>query len=278
VRTTRQTCKLGQAIACHRSFTISSNGPRLPSPQALPSVSPSYTGPMARRWTKPMANLFPATTMMYSIPYRVTPTLPNIPTMSPDDPEIGQHKFAIRDPTPPTTTFTTAPSPYYVSVQDDLLPFSAETNFTTPLQGITWTLYHMSRLMTTMPVEDDYSRIELLQKYLTNIVQHPDVPKYRQLQTAAHAKSGAAIWNSPMWRLLLALGFIEEGPYVGLGCCNKPLSRDRIQDVALLSYFLTKWKNERQQQQDKSVTLHLEQPEGADGFGCWARLGWGGGK
>jgi hypothetical protein len=30
--------------------------------------------------------------------------------------------------------------------------------------------------MTAMLVEDGYSRIELLQKYLANIVQHPDVP------------------------------------------------------------------------------------------------------
>jgi hypothetical protein len=34
---------------------------------------------LARRWTKPMADLFPATTMMYSIPYQVIPTLPNLP-------------------------------------------------------------------------------------------------------------------------------------------------------------------------------------------------------
>jgi hypothetical protein len=109
---------------------------------------------LARRWTKSMAELFPAMAMMYSLPYRVSPTLPNIPTVLPDDPEIGPHKFAICDPTPPITTFTTAPSPYYISVQDNVLPFSAETNFITPLQ---------------------------------------------------------AIWNSPMWGLILALGFVEEG-------------------------------------------------------------------
>jgi hypothetical protein len=44
---------------------------------------------------------------------------------------------------------------------------------------------------------------------------------------------------------------------------------------ALLSYLITKWEHERQQQQAESATLHLEQPEGADGFG-WARLGRGG--
>jgi hypothetical protein len=40
-----------------------------------------------------------------------------------------------------------------------------------------------------------------------------------------------------------------------------------IQDVALLSYLLTRWNNERQKQQAESATLQLEQPEGADGFG-----------
>jgi hypothetical protein len=75
--------------------------------------------------------------------------------------------------------------------------------------------------------------------------------------------------------LVLALGFVEEGPYAELRCRNVPLSRDRIQDVALLSYLLTKWNNERQKQKAKSSTLHLEQPVGADGFGQ-SGLGRGG--
>jgi hypothetical protein len=73
----------------------------------------------------------------------------------------------------------------------------------------------------------------------------------------------------------LALGFVEEGPYAKLGCRGEPLSRDRIQDVALLRYLLAKWNNERQKQQAGSATLHLEQPEGADGFGP---AGLGGGQ
>jgi hypothetical protein len=51
-----------------------------------------------------------------------------------------------------------------------------------------------------------------------------------------------------------------------LGCCDEPLSRDRIQDVALLSYLLTKWNNERQKQQAKSAT--------APSFGTTRRSGW----
>jgi hypothetical protein len=77
--------------------------------------------------------------------------------------------------------------------------------------------------------------------------------------------------------LVLALGFVEAGPYAECGCCNEPLSRGRIQEVALLSYLLTKWNKERQKQQAESATLHLEQPVGADGFGQ-AGLGRGGGK
>lgn len=75
--------------------------------------------------------------------------------------------------------------------------------------------------------------------------------------------------------LVLALGFVKEGPYTELGCRDEPLSSDHIQDVALLSYLLTKWNNERQKQQAESATLHLEQPEGADGF-RQAGLGRGG--
>jgi hypothetical protein len=67
--------------------------------------------------------------------------------------------------------------------------------------------------------------------------------------------------------LVLALGFVEEGPHAKLGCLDEPLPRDHIQDVALLSDLITKWKKERQQQQAKSATLRFEQPEGADGFG-----------
>jgi hypothetical protein len=69
-RTIRQTCELGQVITCHCSSTISSNGPQPPSPSALPSVAQSYTGSMgqavasARRLNKPMANLFPTTTIV----------------------------------------------------------------------------------------------------------------------------------------------------------------------------------------------------------------------
>jgi hypothetical protein len=69
----------------------------------------------APRWTKPMANLFPATTMMYSILYRVSRTLPNIPT--------SYYHFY-------DCSFT------LLHVQDNVLPFSAETNFTNPLQAI----------------------------------------------------------------------------------------------------------------------------------------------
>jgi hypothetical protein len=66
-------------------------------------------------------------------------------------------------------------------------------------------------------------------------------------------------------RISFVQQFVEEGPYAGLGCRNEPLSRDCIQDVALLSYLLTKWNIKRQKQQAESGALHLKQP-----LGTWA--------
>jgi hypothetical protein len=202
-------------ITCHCSFTISSDGPQPPSPSALPSVAQSYTGSMgqavalARRWTKPMADLFPTTTMMYSIPYRVVRPFP---TSLPCRPAVLRldHTY-LPDPTPPTTTFTTAPSPYYVNVfKTTSCPF--------PLKRLS------------------------------------------QLLCKPFGTVRCGDWYWP-WDF-------RRRPVCRIGMShNKPLSRDRIQDVALLSYLLTKWNNERQKKQAESATLHLEQPVGADGFG-----------
>jgi hypothetical protein len=79
--------------------------------------------------------------------------------------------------------------------------------------------------------------------------------------------------------LLLAVGFIDVGPFAELGCHDEPLSSEWIQDIALLSFLLNEWKNKnlnatttnngdgQQQEQEQ------RQPPGAtDGFG---RAGFG---
>jgi hypothetical protein len=140
------------------------------------------------------------------------------------------------------------------------MPHPALTHFYQPLHGTTWTLTHMSRSMSV----DDPS-VDTLQKYLSNIIQHPEVTKYRQIRIAS--PHFAPIWQSPMRGLLLAVGFVDRGMYAELGCQESPLSRERVQDVALLSYLLSEWKT-------KPTWASLSsQPRGAvDGLG---RAGFG---
>jgi hypothetical protein len=189
-----------------------------------------------------------STVYLYYIPYRVIPTLPTAPTLSPDS-TIGQHRFSFV-PSKPNELF-------YIGIHDTIMPFPAMTHLHQPLHGVTWTLTHMSRSM----IPEDPS-VDTLQKYLTNIIEHPEVVKYRQLRVASPRFK--PIWQSPMRGLLLAIGFVEQGMYVELGC-HLPLSRERVQEVALLSYLLSEWKY-------KPTASSVDQPEGADGFG---RAGFG---
>jgi hypothetical protein len=198
------------------------------------------------------------TPYLYYIPYRVIPTLPECPTVTPDDPNTGLHKFAIL-PAKPN-------SPFHIRVHDDVLPFPAVVNFTTPLQGITWTLQHMSRL----PWSGNDPSLDLLQRYLSNIVNSPETTKYRQLRIGS--RTFGSLWNSPLQGLLLAVGFVEVQGYAELGCSEKTLSRDRIQDLALLSYLLAQWGTNEQKRAAAAGAALPEQPEGADGFG---RAGFG---
>lgn len=193
------------------------------------------------------------TPYLYYVPYRVIPTLPEAPTVNPDDPDTGLHRFSI---VPAKSS-----SPYYCGVQDTILPFPAETYFTTPLLGITWTLIHMSRV--SWPWKDP--TMDLIQKYLTNIINAPETTKYRQLRISS-PKFGP-IWNSPLKGLLLAVGFVQVQGFAELGCADKPLARERIQDLALLSYLIAQWRDKEK----KRIEQH-QQPEGADGYG---RAGFG---
>jgi hypothetical protein len=187
---------------------------------------------------------------MYYIPYRVIPTSRHVNSVSDDG--IGQHKFSLVPP-------KHKDSPFWIGVRDDVLPFPAVENFATFLHGITWTLHHMSRLMSP---EDP--AIDTLQKYLRNIIENPENTKYRQIRIGSG--KFAPIWQSTMKGLLLAIGFVEQKAFAELGC-DQELPREWVQEVALLSYLVNKWKEEEQQ-----FTDSLDQPEGFDGFG---RQGFG---
>jgi hypothetical protein len=176
-----------------------------------------------------------ATPYVYYVPHRVIPTLPEVPTVTPDDPDTGLHQFAIV----PTKSNS---SPFYCAIEDQVLPYPAEFHFTTPLPGITWTLQHMSRLGWTW----NDPTMDLVQKYLTNIINAPETAKYRQLRVSSRQKFGS-IWNSPLKGLLLAVGFVEVQGFAELGCAEKRLSRERIQELALLSYLIAQWRGKEKQ-------------------------------
>jgi len=187
--------------------------------------------------------------VLYYIPYRVIPTSHGSNTISDDG--TGQHKFSIVPPRDRN-------GPFWVNVRDDIMPFPGSDNFYSALPAISWTLQHMNRLMSP---ED--TSVTTLQRYLKNIIENPEKTKYRQIRT--RSKKFAAIWQSPMKGLLLAVGFVEQEAYAELGSSDE-LPRERVQDLALLSYMLNKWREDELQQ------VALQQPDGADGFG---RQGFG---
>merc|ERR1711935_1176414 len=78
-----------------------------------------------------------------------------------------------------------------------------------------------------------------LQKYLSNILNHPENWKYRNLRIAANRFS--PIWGSLLRGLLLAVGFVEDRGFCRLGRSDSPLPNDRIQDVSRVSFLLAEW-------------------------------------
>jgi hypothetical protein len=194
--------------------------------------------------------------VLYYVPYRVIPTLSDVPTVTEDG--VGRHEFSILPPR--------AFSCHWISVQDTVLPHPARDNFPNPVAATSWTLQHLSRMMVlrTTGGVDTLPEVSTLLKFLSNIVDHPAIVKYRQLRIAS--KAFAPIWQSPFRGLLLAIGFVDVGMYAELGCQTKPLSPELIQDVALLAYQLRQWQSKefkaQQEQEDR-----VDQPLGADGFG-----------
>lgn len=182
--------------------------------------------------------------LLHYVPHRIIPTTLKVPTVDPNDPGTGIHQFVIGRPE----------SVWSCSVHDPVLPHRPEQGLSTPIKAAEWTFQHMSRT--------GYLGGDLLTRYLTNIVFHPDKPKYRQIRTA-QSRFYQGVWNTAARGLLLACGFVEREAYAELGTME-PLSRERVRDVSLLLFSLEQWNKEEQGVQD--------QPQGADGFG---RAGYG---
>ena len=147
-----------------------------------------------------------------------------------------------------------------------------------------WTLTHMSRyLAVSSSSELLFSYIDTLQKYLSNMMQHPDNLKYRHLRIAS--PKFQPLWQSPIKGLFLASGFLEVEGYVVYGLLDDSsastsiLSSERIQDLALLSYLVNEWKLKHTTNSSSTATatgtgtISPQQPTGAtDGYG---RAGFG---
>jgi hypothetical protein len=128
-------------------------------------------------------------------------------------------------------------------------------------EAMQWSAHHTERCWQDLSIPI----VETLEKYIRNIVDHPEQIKFRQLRVAQQ-KFEQLIWNTPARGIVLACGFVEHGAYVELGCTS-PLSANRLQELRMLLAFLTTWSQQLQQQEPLG-----EQPAGADGHG---RAGFG---
>jgi len=200
--------------------------------------------------------------VLHYIPYRVIPTTEQVPTVDPDDPQTGLHRFAIMDWK--RDGDVDDEEGYECQVDDPVLPYPARDSFGTAEKAASWTLMHCHRM--------EFLDWRTLIQYLSNIIQHPDEIKYRRIRIANPKFS--RLWLSPARGLLLALGFVEhntpEGAFAELGCASHPLSRARVQEVSQLVYRLEQW--ERHESSGNNRQQRPQQPLGADGFG---RAGYG---
>lgn len=183
--------------------------------------------------------------LCHYIPYKIIPTTHQVPTVDPEEPDIGIHRFAI---------LSLGQRPQLdddggaiCCIVDPVFPTTIET-----LQDAAgWSFQEMSRL--------NYPYVDSLTKYLTNIVLHPGDTKYRQIRVA-HKRFSQHIWNTPARGIFLAAGFVEANGNAELGSSMESLPRARVQELSTILFYLEKWKRI----QDSPV---VRQPEGADGLG-----------
>jgi hypothetical protein len=198
--------------------------------------------------------------LLYYIPYRVIPTTKQEPTVDPDEPEVGVHRFTILPP-PESSGSSSDRAGWACQVADPVLPYPASDFFLTPEIAVAWTLLHCHRMSFSMNIDWN-----ILITYLSKIVQNPNEPKYRKIRLAN--PNFAPVWNSPLQGLLLAAGFVEHREYAYLGRQDAGLSRERVQEISQLLYHLEQWKDYH----NTSESSGEVQPQGADGFG---REGYG---
>jgi len=183
--------------------------------------------------------------LCYYIPYRVIPNTHEVPTVDFDEPDEGLHRFTIVSLGRQLLEDEGA----ICHIHDPVFP----TIIRTPQDAVTWTFQELSRM--------NYSCIDILTKYLKNVVMHPEETKYRQIRIA-NRRFKDEIWLTPARGLLLAAGFLEQGSHAELGS-SSTLPRDRVQDISLLLFHIEKWKKMHEQQ----ASVNVQQPKGADGYG-----------
>eukprot|EP00977_Amphora_coffeiformis_P012330 scaffold3043_cov180-Amphora_coffeaeformis.AAC.22 len=185
-------------------------------------------------------------TLLYYIPDRIIPTCQQQPTIDANDPEMGVHRF----------DFISAPpeSPYWIQIDDPVLPFPAKDHFRSPDHAADWALLHMHRM--------NYAHWDVLAKYLTNILHEPGNPKYRQIRIE-NRTFNSTVWQTPARGLLFAIGFVEQGIHIELGTTRR-LTKEQVKQLSSLMFSISTWRRQNE--------LPYEQPVGADGYG---RAGFG---
>jgi hypothetical protein len=187
--------------------------------------------------------------LCHYIPYRIIPTTEQVPTIDPDDPDMGVHQFSIVSLGQRQVTDEGA----ICHILDPVFPTVIEST----RDAAAWTFQQLARA--------NYMYIDTVQKYLSNVVLHPHEVKYRQIRIAQRRFSHE-VWLTPARGLFLAAGFVEQGAYAELGSADT-LPRERVQEISTLLFYIHKWKAIQGQ-----GGLSERQPEGADGHG---RAGFG---
>lgn len=187
--------------------------------------------------------------LLYYVPYRVIPTTHMALTTADEDDDLGIHRFKIGPSTDPQ---------WACSIEDPILPFPANKQVTTPQMALNWALLHCTRMT--------FRDWDLLLKCGTNILQHPDEPRYRSFRIS-NPQFGPRLWNTTARGVFLAAGFYEHAGYVQVGGNSSQLSREEVQELSLWVWKIQTWK-----EQIGSGVVESVQPVGADGYG---RAGFG---